>query len=100
MKVIDWIKKRFKEFGADSEGATDRDGGFSHAAEVHAFGIGVARGAQDPWHLVSPLPEGEDEHFKDARDEPGYYWLGCIVGTGLQLGLLGLAAALGYVALP
>lgn len=93
MDPINWLKRRIKEAGADSESATERDGSFSQAAEYHAFGIGLARGARDPYNWVSPLPEGDEEHYVDARAEPGYYYFGSFVGTLLQLILIGLAAA-------
>lgn len=91
MNPRDWIRRRIREGGADSEADTERDGAFSWSGEVHAFAIGFARGAKDPYSLISDLPEGEDEHYQDARDEPGYFYAGSFVGTLLQLGVMGLA---------
>lgn len=89
--IIEFIKNA----GADSEEASDRNGFLSWSGEWHAFGMGVARGSQDPYHLISPLPDGDTEHEIDSRREKGYYYLGCFVGTAIQLGLLGLSYLVG-----
>lgn len=98
--MIDWIKTRIKEFGANSESDTKRDGGFSWSGEVHAFWIGFAHGAQDPYSWISDLPEGDDEHYEDARNEPAYFYFGSFVGTLAQLGLLAAGVGSARLVLP
>lgn len=98
--MIKKIKQLVKGASADSEEESKWNGFLSWSAEWHAATLGFAHGAQDPWHLVSPLPEGDTEHEKDARAERAYYYGFSFLGTVLQLALLGLGAFLGYMAFP
>jgi len=83
MGLIDFLRRRIREAGAGSESSTDRDGAFSHAAETHAFAVGVHDGVRYP----PPLPHDPPDH-PDTKTEPHYYDGGYAVGTVIQFSFI------------
>lgn len=76
--------------GPDSptEAGSERDGFLSYAAEWHALSIGVYDGMKNWRARPGDLPENND-----VQKEPHYYTGGYVIGTLLQLCIVG---ALGY----
>lgn len=80
---------------SQDERDTERDGAFSYAAEVHAFAIGVYKGCTSLRSHPSRSDSGtviDATTNKDVEREPHYYAGGYVLGTLLQVMVIGVTA--------
>lgn len=99
--LVEWAISFVKQAGAPEESDTDRDGAFSHHAETHAAGMGIAAGwfatAQGQTELLSIVyaaavygraraTTGKRRRvLEDIVQEPHYALGGVVVGAVLGL---------------
>lgn len=92
--IIAWFRRFITRRSTYREGDSDYDGAFSYAAEWHAFTHGVYKGFTTRPTRHPPQPD-----FPDVEKEPHYYRGGYVIGSLVQVGVIGLMALVGYLGL-
>lgn len=82
--VLKKLKKLIRGADAATEDESKRDGFLSYSAEWHAFTHGVYLG-----FTTRPQRTPEQPDNEDVQKEPHYYRGGYIIGSGLQLLVIG-----------